>query len=124
MKVRLLNNTIRVRINKTEMNELSTQKYLCTKTSFADNFLGTYLMVLDQESLSINLSNHRIEIKVPSSMITKMSMDDQVGFTQDISINDTESIQFTLEKDFQCLEPRAEDETDLYANPKSVKHSN
>lgn len=123
MKVRLLNNTIRVRISKTEMKELAAQKYLCTKTSFVGNFLGTYLMVLDQEAVSINLQNHRIEIKIPQVLIEKMSKDDQIGFTKDIEIENNETLQFTLEKDFQCLEPRSEDESDLYENPKNVKHS-
>jgi len=122
MKVRLLNNSIRVRISKTEMKELAEQKYLCTKTSFTDNFLGTYLMVLDQESISIKLQNHRIEIKIPKAKIELMSADDQVGFTENIALENEEPLQFTLEKDFQCLEPRSEDESDLYKNPKASEH--
>lgn len=117
MKVRLLNDSIRIRISQGELNELATGKSVVAKTHFPSANLSYKLSAIVGEKMQIDLSNKCILLEIPSSMIQTLVDTDRVGYEHSIQIDQDTQLDVLFEKDFKCLTPRSEDESDLFNNP-------
>ncbi len=122
MKIRILGNSIRLRLNKPEVKELCTHGKVTQKTHFKDAvFYYAVELSSYHPSLTAEFDGIGIKLFLPETLASQWDKDDRVGFQATLKVKDGEELSLLLEKDFTCLVPRGEDESENYPNPKSIQ---
>lgn len=119
MKLRIKGNTLRLRLSKSEIAKIGSEGYVEDAIGFAGNARLNYAMqVSDAPSLSASLENCAITVHLPKALAITWVETEQVGFEIHQPLDNGESLYILVEKDFQCLTTRPnEDESDNYAHP-------
>lgn len=123
MKIRIHNNTIRLRLSMSEVEQLSETNEVKEELKFLSPY-PSFIYILkasaDENSLSITFENGQISISLPSSEIKEWANTEQVGIAKTQALADGNNLQLLVEKDFQCLHKRpGENETDNFPNPQA-----
>jgi len=122
MKIRLCGNTLRLRLNRTEVKEFSLRGMVEETTSFGsspDNRL-LYALAVDKQADTVKATfdSNRIQIHVPEKLAKIWTDTDQVGFQGKTTISGNDQLSLLVEKDFQCLHERpGEDDSLAFPNP-------
>lgn len=121
MKLRLKGNSIRFRLNKTDVSKLSASGYLEEVTHFGYGVF-TYAVTADEtgEQLQAVLETNKIILRTPISFIANWQEHEAVGMKGSMALSDGSMLQLLIEKDFVCLDDTDEDQTDHYPNPNSI----
>ncbi len=126
MKLRLKDNTLRLRLTKTETELL--QQRLAVKGSTPFGPLPaqalTYAIVSNTQASQIDASfqNQSITISVPHQQVTEWANTNQVSMRASLQYAPQTSLEVLIEKDFQCLTERANgDDADTFPNPAAQK---
>lgn len=118
MKIRIKGNSVRMRLNKSEVARLTTEGSVEEHTAFGESrFTYALRSVNEGQSLTASFDKNKITMYVPFHMIRDWSTNDVVGFSASMPLNENESLALLLEKDFQCLDRIEEDHHDKYENP-------
>ncbi|MGQ9805456.1 MAG: DUF7009 family protein [Chlorobiales bacterium] len=119
MKLRIKGNTLRLRLSKSEIAKIGSEGYVEDAIGFAGNVRLKYAMqVADVEALSATMNNCTITVHLPRTLAKTWVETEQVGFEVHQPLDNGESLYILVEKDFQCLTTRPnEDESDNYAHP-------
>lgn len=121
MKIRILGNSIRFRLTRTEVNILCTKGYIENQTKFnTDVFIYAVRLVANSEKLDAQFRDNTITLNLPQSLGSNWHLTERVGFSETIDIKDNGGLSLLLEKDFTCLDERQEDQSDNYPNPKAL----
>ena len=121
MKIRILGNSVRFRLTRSEVNTLCNKGYIENKTNFDSNvFTYAVRLVSDSEKLNAQFRDNTITLNLPKALAANWHTTEQVGFSETISFMNNGSLSLLLEKDFTCLDERAEDQSDNYPNPKAL----
>ncbi|WP_149275593.1 DUF7009 family protein [Pareuzebyella sediminis] len=119
MKIRIKGNAIRIRITKSEVADFCKNGYLEEKTFFNT---GVFKYAIRQERnascFEAIFEDNTISFILPKEMVESWEVNEVVGFENIVVLSDGKELSLLLEKDFTCLEPRKEDQTDNYPNPK------
>ena len=115
MKLRISNQSLRLRINQDDLYKLTTagslQEYL------GNDILGTFhytINVYEGSAIDIELTANEVKVMIPKSYVTEWNDTDRVSFEEHIK-----GIRVLLEKDFQCLTERPnENESRNFKNPR------
>ncbi len=116
MKVRIKSNSIRYRLTKSDVAQLSAVGYLEDKVNFGNQSLLYALKLTDGGSLSATFVNNTITLNMPENMVHEWENTDKVGFE-----HTTGNLHLLVEKDFTCLDNVDEDQSDNYPNPLAEK---
>lgn len=115
MKLRISNQSIRLRINQDDLRQLVETGVL--SATLGNPTLGSFTYTLQAQassSIGLELNNNSIKVHVPQSHIDEWNETERVGFEQMAS-----GVRVLLEKDFQCLAERPnEDESRNFKHPK------
>jgi hypothetical protein len=117
MKLRIKGNSLRIRLTKTEVNELAESGYLQEETIFPNNRFVYALQKADDAALSAIFENNKITMLVPASFIKDWPANNMVGLENNMQLPNKESLFLLIEKDFVCLDDTTEDQSDNYENP-------
>lgn len=120
MKLRIRENTIRLRMSQSEVEEFADKGSVETVTRFAPEAEFCYRITrLDgATSLQAHLDGQTITIAVPEADARDWAATNRVGIEGEMPIGNEETLSILIEKDFQCLNERAgEDESDMFPNP-------
>jgi len=118
MKIRIQGNSIRIRLSKSEVNQLVTEGNVEEKTSFLNSSFGYCLKsVAGIEELSASYEADQIIMFVPESLLETWPANNVVGFEAYMPISETDTLYLLLEKDFKCLDNTSEDQSDNFENP-------
>jgi hypothetical protein len=121
MKIRILGNSVRFRLTRTEVDTLCTKGYIENKTYFDTNvFTYAVRLVSDSKKLSAQFRDDTITLNLPKALGANWHKTEQVGFGETFSFSNNGSLSLLLEKDFTCLDERTEDQSDNYPNPKAL----
>ncbi|MFY0652586.1 MAG: hypothetical protein JXQ96_11160 [Cyclobacteriaceae bacterium] len=115
MKLRILNNSLRLRLSQSEVDQLKSEDQVSGKTSFTNSDLLYSFVISDTEDdVSGDFSGGHLKIKVSKNIAKNWVDSDEVGFEN----KDQSALRILVEKDFQCLHKRPkEDESDSFPNP-------
>ncbi len=119
MKLRIKNNSIRIRLTRPEVEIFGKEKYLEEHTEFG-NAIFTYAIRSDSNSTEItaDLSNNKITMHIPAAIMEEFVSADTVGFQHDMPLENGKKLFLLLEKDFKCIDQEVEeDQSDNYENP-------
>ena len=113
MKIRIKDNSIRIRLAQDEVTELVKNGKVESKCQFGNNELIYGLVTADCVDITCAYVANEIIIEVPSILVENWDTDERVGFDKK-----TNNLYILVEKDWQCLKPRDhEDESNLYQHP-------
>ncbi|HJL92977.1 MAG TPA: hypothetical protein QGF04_04255 [Woeseiaceae bacterium] len=119
MKLRVKGNSIRLRLTQPEVQRMQTEKKVYESIDFGDDAVLHYELrsePCDKKILPIFKSN-RITIVVDQAVINDWADSDKVSISGNYEISDQNHMILLVEKDFKCLSPRDEDETDMFPHP-------
>ncbi len=123
MKLRLRENSIRLRLLQSEVKKLQeTGHYSETITlglSPDQQFVYAIRILKDYKEVSAQIKNNHFEILLPDNTAKDwIENDDVVGIYQTQNIDDVLDLKITIEKDFACpTRPMDKDNLDAFPNP-------
>lgn len=122
MKLRVRNNSIRLRLTQTEVVQLRENGIVEEVIEFGltpDKILIYSLASADVETICAQFENGKITISVPTTQALQWSESNQVGLENKQEIGDDKILKILIEKDFACAERRdGEDDKDAFPHPK------
>jgi tryptophanyl-tRNA synthetase len=115
MKLRILSNSLRLRLSQTEIETLKSEHQVSGKTNFSNSeFIYSLIINDSEEDISAEFENGHLKVKLSKTIAADWIESEQV----DIKNTDNSFIKILIEKDFQCLHERTgEDESDSFPNP-------
>ncbi len=120
MKIRILGNSIRLRLSQTEVKNLSEKNKVEEKTHFGSAPDSMFIYSLEKkktDKISASLSGNRIQVFIPEKIADDWADSNEVSLENNMPIGEDDALRILIEKDFKCLTERAEDESDLFPNP-------
>jgi hypothetical protein len=121
MKIRILSNTIRLRLSQTEVHQLRNSGQVKESVRFGiapSQQLNYMLQKAPIASIIATFFGNDICVSVPIDEADHWADTEQVALSHQMPIAQGETLSILIEKDFQCLTERAnEDESDLFPNP-------
>jgi len=120
VKLRLLDDSVRLRLSRGEVIAVSEQGSVEARTRFPHGAALTFaLEATDAAAGTAAFDNNRLAVRLPAAEIAGWAGDDTaVSLHGEVTLDDGSRLALLVEKDFQCVTPRAgEDQSDLFPNP-------
>ncbi|MDH3777965.1 MAG: hypothetical protein OES59_04025 [Gammaproteobacteria bacterium] len=126
MKLRIRDNSIRLRLMRGEVDVLREKGLVTASTQFPGG--RTFRYSLESSPASVNpaafFSESEIIVRLPETTVLAWATSDQVSIDGEQVLVDGEKLKILVEKDFICLTGRDdEDESDMYPHPEADKAS-
>lgn len=125
MKLRILGNTLRMRLSQSEIAILDDVGTIKQQTDFGlGSDLLSYSIEMDEsiEEPKASFEKNHIKIGLPRNLGNEWIQSDKTGIENREYTIQGEGLKLLIEKDFQCLHQRRnEDESDSFPNPKAIK---
>src|SRR5690606_36759810 len=118
MKLRLHNNTIRLRLSQPEVGQIGERKSLTDtlviNRSFESNIYYSLVPLAQGERMEAIFQSNNLTVSVPMQLAKSWAYGQQVGLTPILP----GSLKILVEKDFQCLHKRPDEaESQNFPNP-------
>ena len=123
MKLRIRDNSIRLRLEASEVRALAETGVVETVTAFPRGRRLTYAVESSPASVmpTARFSKKRVTVRLPESSVLAWANSDQVSIEGEELLDNGDVLRLLVEKDFRCLMPRpGEDESDLFPNPSAT----
>lgn len=119
MKLRIRGNSVRIRVSRTELEQLAESGVTQDRVRFSPAAQLTYrLQVAPGGAVRAELSDYGVTVTLPKATLERWLDPQEVSVHGEQPIDDRETLKILVEKDFECLAPReGEDESDLFPNP-------
>ncbi len=121
MKLRILGNSLRLRLSQKEVRALEEKGFVKQKAEFgfdSKDLKYTLKATLGSHDLQATFMDHEILIEIPEAWVRGWEVDDRVGFNTELTLGNGRNLKIVVEKDFKCLTVRpGEDESDNFPNP-------
>ena len=118
MKLRILNDSIRLRFSQSELTMLYETGKVSGVVHFpsAQQFVYSLIRSDDRDALYAEWADSGIQVFIPKKSVEELATTELVGIDNTIALEEG-SLKILVEKDFKCLTERAEDESDLFKKP-------
>ena len=120
MKLRILDNSIRLRLTRTEVETVCNDGLVRGRVQFAGSNAFDYVLESSPATVKpeAHVSNNVLTVRIPQVDITHWAESEEVSISSEQHLDDGEQLRILVEKDFACLAPRdGEDESDMFPNP-------
>ena len=122
MKIRIKDNSIRLRLTKTDVSDLGKKGIVRCQTVLSPSQIFKYCLKTDSTIPQMHAEFLQNEITVildqkSADTLTKTDEITVKGFQEN---GEKEQLFILVEKDLKCLDPTHEDQSDMYDNPSSV----
>jgi len=122
MKLRLRNNSIRIRLTQKEVENFATFGRVEDVTEFGPDAEQRLAYALEMSGTSDQIravfACGRITLVMPKTGTEEWIDSDQVSFSSEQPIADGRSLKILIERDFACLKPRpGNDDEDAFPHP-------
>ncbi|MFI5161754.1 MAG: DUF7009 family protein [Sphingobacteriales bacterium] len=114
MKIRIKGNSLRYRLSMSDVARFARDGYIGEVVDFGKTRLIYALQKGSNDRLEAEFMNNKIVVFMPQSWAEELIRTDRVGFDQ------KGPVYLLVEKDFQCIDNVAEDQSDNYPNPSLV----
>lgn len=112
MKLRIQNDTVRLRFSMEELERLCEGHVLEMSTSFVGGALRTTVLPTGSEG-HISLKEGVLAVDVPQDLLIALNKGDEEGFTMELGTSTV-----AIEKDFACIGREEAKNDGLFPNPK------
>jgi hypothetical protein len=121
MKLRIRENSIRLRLKQSEVEQLASGQGIAEQTRFPDSVLIYRLVTAETGATSASFSNGELTVTLLKSEVVEWAQTDQVSIIAEQALEQDEALSILVEKDFQCLAPGdhrlCDDDHDTYPHP-------
>lgn len=119
MKVRILGNTIRLRLKVFEVESIRDTGLIEEVLEFgpSESHQFRFGIRTGDDVFAIHQQGTSVMITIPRTLAETWITTDLVGFDQTITTSHGRDIYVLIEKDFACLDGEREDEPGSYPNP-------
>jgi len=117
MKLRCVRNSIRLRVRKSEIAQLSQGMVIREEVGFPGETPGLIFsleMSSDLPKVNASFKNNLTGRVTPKAQAQHWINTDEVSIEEKLSINDAEQLHLLIEKDFPCTDREEEDKSDLF----------
>ncbi len=122
MKLRILGNSIRFRLGRTEVERFGRLGSIDETVRFGglpENDLTYTLQKIDGSAFVASFSKGNIVIGIPRTLADPWISGDEVSLSGKQNLDDQTDLKILIEKDFVCLNAHNdEDQSDRYPHPK------
>ncbi|MEM7097215.1 MAG: hypothetical protein AAF541_03075 [Pseudomonadota bacterium] len=132
MKIRIYDDSIRLRLDRSEVEGIAAREVVAGHTHFPDGSQFTYRLVVHRTGACAN-SEHVVPAETVATYADgciQLSIDQQTAefwanTETEVSIRSEHTtsngpLKLLIEKDFECLDPReGEDQSNRFVNPKA-----
>jgi hypothetical protein len=123
MKLRIRDNTIRLRLKRAEVEQIASGQSIVEETHFPESVLTYRLEANGADKVSASFEGGNLAIRIPIDEARQWAQSDQVSIVAEQPIGDSGTLSLLIEKDFMCLSPGHhrpdEDDVDTYAHPEA-----
>ena len=122
MKLRIRDNSVRVRLTRGEVDTLRDNGVVSARTGFPGSREFQYRVESSPASVipGAFFSNNVVTVRLPETTVLAWANSEQVSIAGEQRLDDGEQLMILVEKDFACLAPRkGEDDSDMYEHPDS-----
>ena len=120
MKLRIRDNSIRLRLERGEVDRLRDTGVVAAKTGFPGGREFGYVVESSPASVTLGaeLSEGTVTVRLPESTVLAWADSEQVSIVGEQQLAAGDTLAILVEKDFACLAPReGEDESDMFPHP-------
>lgn len=120
MKIRIKDNSIRLRLMQTEVQQLRHRGEVSACTTFAERQIFSYHLRTDDalDAPNARLAGTTVTVTLPTAQAHRWADTDQVGIEHWQPNGTPDGLRLLIEKDFKCLTDRPhEDESDAFPHP-------
>jgi len=121
MKLRLLDDSIRLRLSRDEVIAAEEHGIVEGQTRFPDGSVFTFALeaLKNSSNASASYASDRLVVKLPALTISAWARDDTaVSLHDELTLPLGGQLKLLVEKDFRCISPRGdEDQSNLFQNP-------
>ncbi|MBT8068370.1 MAG: hypothetical protein KJO09_14095 [Gammaproteobacteria bacterium] len=122
MKLRIKDNSIRLRLTRGEVDMLRDDGVVAATTGFPGGRQLRYRV--ESSPASVNpaafLSDNAVTVRLPESTVASWATSEQVSMPGEQVLDDGSQLKILVEKDFACLTEREEeDESDMFPHPEA-----
>lgn len=124
MKLRIKDNSIRLRLTRTEVDELRDSGIVASTTDFPRGRSLGYRVESSPASVSpaAFFADGVVTVRLPESAVQSWANTEQVSMPGEQALDDGGTLKVLVEKDFACLTEREdEDESDMYPHPEASR---
>lgn len=116
MKLRCTENSIRLRLRKSELQTLSEKNNIQESLSFLGGAKLIFKLSTNTtiEEVEANFQNNTLEVSLPLFKSNEWINSSQVGIEVHQKISETEKLHILIEKDFPCVDREDEDKSDTF----------
>lgn len=122
MKLRILDNSIRLRLTRSEVDTLKDSGLVRGRVRFAGSNAFDYVLESSPATVKpeAHISNNVLTVRLPEADVGRWADSEQVSIESEQVLDDGEDLKILVEKDFHCLAPReGEDESDMFPHPEA-----
>ena len=121
MKLRILENAIRLRLDRSEVDDIAAGQALVASTHFPDGQVFGYQLTAVADVTEAVFDGSVITLRIAQATLLSWAVDEhQVGIRESLPTAEG-NLELLIEKDFECLEPRiGEDQSNRFVNPKAL----
>jgi hypothetical protein len=121
MKLRIKNNSLRIRLSRTEVDTLGSMGHLEDATEFVTGTFRYALRVKEGISgLQATFEDGKITMYAPIEFTKTWPGNTVVGTANEVPLPGGGFLSLLLEKDFKCIDNASEDQSDNYENPNAT----
>ena len=121
MKIRIYDDSIRLRLDRSEVDQIGAGEAVRCATHFPDGTRFSYALTVGGDAVGACFQGGLIDVAIPHATAMQWASDETA-----VSIRGEESLaqgelKLLIEKDFECLDPReGEDQSNRFVNPKAT----
>lgn len=120
MKIRIEDNSIRLRLRRSEVEHLGSTGSLYANTIMPGGRFEYALVLNDAiDVLTALKTKDGIRMELPQAEGESWVNSEQVGFERELPLGDGQTLRLLVEKDFVCLDRNPRSQQDQYPNPKA-----
>lgn len=121
MKIRIYDDSIRLRLDRSEVEQLGQGQAVTCQTHFPDGGVFSYALAAAGNVVAAHFADGCITLEVPASTLSDWAADETaVSITQEQALAHG-PLKLLIEKDFECLDPRpGENQDNRFKNPKAA----
>lgn len=121
MKLRIKGDSIRLRVSRSELQRLADGQVIEEIVHLTGGNFGYALGSSTQvTATTASFCDGRIALLISDAELAKWLDESEVGIYPSVSTASDRLLEFTIEKDFACLDRSEEENSDTFANPHSV----
>jgi len=120
MKLRIRDNSIRLRLTRSEVGTISTVGIVGGTVTFAGDSRLIYCLESSPACVdpSAHFVNGELSVCLPETTVAQWANSAAVSIESEQSLDGGDHLKILVEKDFACLAPReGEDESDMFPHP-------